>query len=496
MRTRFIGLALIALAACLAGSEAAAQPPQVPDPRPENAPQITGLTKAADPAGDSAGRPEYQLGDTVVVALDQPTGSEEGLVYRLLLNDVAVASVEPKATTQELRFRLQRAATPDATWKSVLGSAFPVGRRTLNLAVEWTSRKAPAPHRLAVKPGSLGEGGTVSLVLVLFEVECVVQAPGKDCSTPATTNSPFHLGDEVVVRIRTGETIDPTAWQLFLNDRAVTEPKSAARTGDGKGLRFQLVRSEGTRAAWTALMSSSDADQLSPGLSLGRTDQTEEKRATGPGPWDTIPFRLGTHAAQHLAIGVTVALVVAMGLLAVLTGMLRDNTLPGSPRKQQPLSLNRMQLLAWLLAIAGSYAYLAIYLDDINVLSAQALALLGISAATSTGSRIADDMSADKRAQTVRDAADTSLPEATQDAARTALEGYRTRKWTQDLFWENDAPSLHRLQMAGFTVMLLAIWVVRVAREQVMPDDISNNLITLMGLSGGTYVAVKAATPK
>ena len=490
MAKRFFGVAVVALATWLAAAAPAATAQTLPEP------QITEITKSGDQGGASAVRAEYQLGDTVVVALDQPTKPEDGLTYRLLLNDVPVASAEPKAATQTLRFRLLRAPAPDTAWKSLLGAGFPVGRRTLTVAVEWTTKKDPAARRLAFKPDSpLAVGGIPALELIAFEIECVVRPPGNSCPTTAEMGLPYNFGEELVVRIRSGEPVDPAAWQLFLNDRAVTDARAAARTADGKGLRFQLIRSDATRVGWAALMSSTQADRTSPTLSLGRTDQTEEKRAAGAGAWASIQFQPGGGKSKFFAYFIVAISTSIFGVI-LCTDMVRDNVLPGVKRKGQPFSLNRIQLAAWLVVIAGSFAFLLIYMHDWAAMSAQALALLGIAAATSAGARIADGMNADKRNELIKAAGDPAPGVPLLDSAEGKLEPYGKQNWYQDIFYENDSPSLHRLQMVGFTVMMLALWVWRVFNELAMPNDISENLIGLMGLSGGTYVALKAVTTK
>ena len=71
----------------------------------------------------------------------------------------------------------------------------------------------------------------------------------------------------------------------------------------------------------------------------------------------------------------------------------------------------------------------------------------------------------------------------------------RSLPFFQDLLGTDDGDSLHRLQMMLWTAILGAIFVITVWQELAMPE-FSNEVLALMGLSGGTYVGFKLSDKK
>jgi hypothetical protein len=64
-----------------------------------------------------------------------------------------------------------------------------------------------------------------------------------------------------------------------------------------------------------------------------------------------------------------------------------------------------------------------------------------------------------------------------------------------DILSDGDGISFHRFQIAVWTVVLGCVFVWGVYRNMAMPD-FDPSLLTLMGISSGTYVGFKIPEPK
>jgi hypothetical protein len=63
-------------------------------------------------------------------------------------------------------------------------------------------------------------------------------------------------------------------------------------------------------------------------------------------------------------------------------------------------------------------------------------------------------------------------------------------RWYLDLLSDENGISFHRLQMAVWTVVLVAVFVRAVYTDLVMPDFDATQL-GLLGISAGTYLGFK-----
>jgi uncharacterized coiled-coil protein SlyX len=211
--------------------------------------------------------------------------------------------------------------------------------------------------------------------------------------------------------------------------------------------------------------------------------------------------------------------------LARHRGILRDPC-PDLPPEQRPYSLGRTQMAFWFFVIAASYVLIWLITSDRNSLTEQALGLLGISTATALGAAVvgaskssADDskkkaleqegatlearlaqLPAERAAQpdkltdlnkeeadkTARlEQVNKELDALTKQAVPQKSEGFFT-----DLLSDAEGISLHRFQMAIWTVVLGIIFVAAVYNNLAMPE-LSSTLLALMGISGGTYIGFK-----
>ncbi|NTX57453.1 hypothetical protein [Myxococcus sp. CA039A] len=131
-------------------------------------------------------------------------------------------------------------------------------------------------------------------------------------------------------------------------------------------------------------------------------------------------------------------------------------------------SLSKLQAFIWVMIIGCVFAYVFLVRKEMLVLNEGITILLGISGASVVAA--------------------TSINESKRKQRREA-EGSRAPQLI-DIFNEDDAPSLLKLQMLFWTVAVAAMVLSNAIRTLTLPE-ISPQLLLLMGISHGTYVAGK-----
>ena len=126
-------------------------------------------------------------------------------------------------------------------------------------------------------------------------------------------------------------------------------------------------------------------------------------------------------------------------------------------------SLSKTQMALWTFVFGLSYITLATARAEFLDISQGMLWLMGISSATAVGAKVS--------------AANRSA-EAGAAGKQLTASGFLT---------ENKRLSLHRCQIAIWTAVLVCIYVWMFVTTMRLPD-IPDNLLVLMGISGGTYL--------
>lgn len=182
----------------------------------------------------------------------------------------------------------------------------------------------------------------------------------------------------------------------------------------------------------------------------------------------------------------TFYLPVAMGVFLMLIsvldsrhGILRD----GGTAVKKPFSFSKVQLAFWFIIIMSSFIsiILGVAGHEVPTLADSTLILLGITTGTLTAGRLIDVADQNKGISRTQD---------------TESEGFFT-----DILSDADGISLHRFQCMAFNLVFGAWFIFKtltnlslhgkVGISQMMPD-LSNNNLLLLGISAGTYVALKA----
>jgi len=223
-------------------------------------------------------------------------------------------------------------------------------------------------------------------------------------------------------------------------------------------------------------------------------------------------------------VGVMVCLLAALCILAWRTTLLRY-TVGADPHAPQtaPFSLGLCQMAFWFFLAVAAYVYICASTLQIHIPMGSVLGLLGISATTglaasfvdtkktSTADKQKNDLLAEQAALNARIADLQSGNPAAGSAAERELFDKKSRLATvnasvaqlpaapgvsksegffKDVLNDGDGISFHRFQIAVWTLVLGSVFVWGVYRNMSMPE-FDASLLTLMGISSGTYVGFK-----
>jgi hypothetical protein len=180
----------------------------------------------------------------------------------------------------------------------------------------------------------------------------------------------------------------------------------------------------------------------------------------------------------------------------------------------------------WFFVVAVSYVFIWMITSDRESLTESALGLIGISAATALGAAVvgsSKQTAAESKRQELEkeqaglqtrlnelgpqiaanppNASDLKQEEAEKKArlAQVAKEiqdltaamiPQQSKGFVNDILTDADGISLHRFQIAIWTVILGVIFVASIYNSLAMPQ-FSGTLLALMGISGGTYIGFK-----
>jgi hypothetical protein len=178
-----------------------------------------------------------------------------------------------------------------------------------------------------------------------------------------------------------------------------------------------------------------------------------------------------------LLVGALVLLLAALLYLAATTDLLRYGA--GAPPlrpDRRPLSLGLVQMAWWFFLVIAAYAYICVSTRQIHIPMGSILGLLGISATTAWAAIAVDR----QKVATATEVASVARP----------LPAPRSRGIVHDLLADGDGISFHRFQIAIWTIVLGVVFVWSVYREMSMPE-FDASLLSLMGISSGTYVGFK-----
>jgi hypothetical protein len=380
---------------------------------------------------------------------------------------------------------------------------------------------------------------------------------GKDM---ADNDIQSHVGlnDNLWVVLTQLLPLAPDRYVLFMNgvqvkglDPAVDGTYQSAAGTSMHALVFKLQRNKDNDSFWKKLLGSANGMHVPVMVSLG--EQSGDGLSARP---TIVGSSVNDSSFGFEAIGLW-RLVCALGAVAVVISLvwghartrttLRDNLLPQLEASQQTYSLARWQMAFWFTLVFAAFVFLFVVLWDTDTITAQALALMGISGATALAAvavDVAKDSPADaanrglqalglkayadvvKVRQEIADrqkelAGLESSSEPASSAAMHAkhhqspkeerrrqllveiqdrdnvlrtyndrIQPFVTQGWFKDITTDLNGTAIHRLQVVCWTMTLGVVFVIEVYQGLAMPQ-FSDHLLGLMGISSAGYVGFK-----
>ena len=253
--------------------------------------------------------------------------------------------------------------------------------------------------------------------------------------------------------------------------------------------------------------------------------------------------RTGPQSAFHFrriawdgwtAVGLILLIGAIVGFLYLLlrSGIVRDTTCPVREDGLPPLSLGRCQMAFWFFLVICAFYFLWLITGrgDTDTINSTILILIGISAGTALGSAIVSNNEAAAAAATkgppsrpavvypeAIDKAKAALAQAKLDNDQVKIQAQTSevarlkgelRRWRAlhrsqlllDLLSDGDASAretrvitFHRFQIVVWTLILGVVFVSEVLTKLAMPV-FDTTLLTLIGISSGTYLGFKVST--
>lgn len=337
---------------------------------------------------------------------------------------------------------------------------------------------------------------------------------------------------------------------LYLDGRAIKglEPESGAPIPERGTLRFHLQRTDASDEEWADLLgrppifgsrSSPEGSlfirpvEVSVGLENDSAIPTAIKRFSFVRVHEWIFW---------VALAVLAGILFAVYKLATSTTLLRDDVpvigepvnAPAAgetglvrPKLLPSYSLGRCQMAFWFFLIITSFIFIFVITWQVNTITEQALALMGISAATALGAvavdankggvtNVALENSArrypalqkeqESLRQRIKELEDKVQAKTNTDAETLELEGKRARLlevekkiwelstasqgFLTDVLTDINGYSFHRFQIFIWTMVLGVIFLHGVYHRLAMPT-FSATLLALLGISGATYIGFK-----
>jgi hypothetical protein len=354
-------------------------------------------------------------------------------------------------------------------------------------------------------------------------VVCILDSDGKKCSQKPEAG----LQNEITLLVNglkqwldeNKGKIDPDTLTLYLSEREIVGLHPTAIDREGGKIVFVLERTADSKNAWSTL--------------LGPPRLYRNVRVSfGPPKGDPVPGAVGMRLLILLRLWSLIALaLLALGLVTLFYVAIKKDVLrnPGKLQEtnkglkaRKSYSLAKTQMLFWFAVVFFSFVVIWLVTWDRGIsIPGTVLGLMGISAGTSAGGiylgnkqreakqksaassplsagsttdqntqdgpPVAADVGQNIQAQ-ITSPAGQSLQLAAVGAAETMASP--SLGFWKDLISENGEPSLQRLQIVFWTLLLGVIFLRAVWDTLAMPEY-DATLLGLMTISSGTYLSSK-----
>jgi hypothetical protein len=265
---------------------------------------------------------------------------------------------------------------------------------------------------------------------------------------------------------------------LFLDEIPIPgSPPESCSPAEGR-IRFLLERTEKSDRAWHLLLKEPTAVAKTISASVGPNEELAFPTAVRDLELQVLPKGKFFSFIAMLAVA-----LVAFLSLARRTNLLRD-PVKAPDGKKPPYSLSRFQLGFWTMLVLAAYVFIWMVTAQLDTITGSVLVLLGIGSGTALGATLIDS----GKTAPAGSAPPPTEPEAS--APQAASRGF-----LNDLLSDENGVSIYRFQLFAWTLILGVIFCASVYDGLQMPQ-FSTTLLSLMGLSSGTYLGFKVPENK
>lgn len=427
---------------------------------------------------------------------------------------------EPTITFDQVNIEADAARGPN-TWVSTVPPSLP-----------------PGAYKVTVTCGTAKPAAWLKVTPSIAEVVCafnVAPKPTEERPSPETC-SPTSIWE-----VRVGDRVDMEVFQL--DDLRKGNGNKPLRLFIGgielKNLDVHLstIDAETSRSTlWTRLDFDNDnADNRKAWVQLMQMARNSSTLDVSVGPEggpafaSTATVHFNAYSTGWLIFTVLFIAVLLAGtvVLTAKSSLLRG---PACAVGKAPFSLARHQMAAWFVVVISAFLFLML-MTGRAATSSTALILIGISGATGLAAVAIDAQQAgqvvrDRNALLAEQTAITSAlndpasgltaqlakvasgsPEAAQLTASIQAKTQRlaeiagilatpvagpspSKGWLRDLLSDENGVSFHRLQIIGWTIVLVGVFLRAVWHDLAMPD-FDTTTLALLGVSSGTYLGFK-----
>lgn len=239
---------------------------------------------------------------------------------------------------------------------------------------------------------------------------------------------------------------------------------------------FTLNRTAENKEVWSKALGRPGISAREARLAVGFEDRS---MITTQGSW-TLQVSL-FHTWINFLLFIPIAIIILSAFyFGRRTSLLRDFSPGHTPNVLPPYSLGKTQMAAWFANIAVAYLFIWAATSTLDALNTSLLILMGIGSATAFGATFLE-----KQKDAELGADGDGKPPVPQTS----------RGFLADLLSDAGGYSLPRLQIVGWTCILILVFWANVFRDLAMPD-FSEAVLALMGVSSGTYLGFKLQAKK
>jgi hypothetical protein len=251
------------------------------------------------------------------------------------------------------------------------------------------------------------------------------------------------------------EKNNPNHLRVFLAGRELPRSAPTLISLSQDYVNFPLQLDQADRDLWVQILSSArDAKNNLVPLSVGLRDSHQ-------------PFASKVYIALNVYPWYTGYVLALLCLLLFGVAILgKKSTLLRSGSLTSPYSLGFVQMACWFYLVVAAHIYIWLITGGYNSLTPSVLALIGISGGTALAAVFVDN-------------------EKVVPAEAPISKGF-----LNDILSDGRGVSIHRFQIAIWTVVFSIIFIRSVYLELAMPN-FDASLLGLMGITSGTYLGFK-----